>query len=208
MHEAKIELTPVTTLILAGGQSSRMGQDKALLQFHGMPLLRYLIEQTLPISAAVLVVTPWPERYQDIVPSSCHLIRENRPDWAEGQGPLSAFAQGLEAIATPSPVPWILLLACDLPNLTTALLETWITELPTVSLDAIALLPQSAKGWEPLSGFYRPTCLPRLNAFLANGGRSFQAWLRDEVVQALIVSDRSVLLNCNTPEDWVNAIGR
>jgi molybdenum cofactor guanylyltransferase len=182
---------------LAGGQSTRMGEDKALLRLNGVPLLRRLIDQSSPLSD-VYVLTPWPERYEGVVPTSCHLIQEQPAAPGLGEGPLMAFAQGLKAIST----SWILLLACDLPNLTTATLETWTQELPRVPPDAIALLPKHSKGWEPLCGFYRRRCQSHLEAYIATGGRSFQGWLTQDVVQELTVCDQTVLFNCNTPVDW------
>lgn len=214
------------TLILAGGQSSRMGQDKALLSLNGVPLLRHLVNQVWPISTQVHILTSWPERYRAIA-SECQFILEKTPGSNPPQGPLVACAQGLTHLwhhAQPvenspgagSTSDWVLLLACDLPYLTTAVLQDWLAQLPQSNdrklneIFPIAALPQSNQGWEPLCGFYHRSCLPSLRACVDSGGRSFQRWLQGEVVQVLTVGDalravsdhRSVLFNCNTPADW------
>lgn len=192
----------VSAIVLAGGQSSRMGQDKALIASHGVPLLRQVCEVALNCASAVFVVTPWPERYQAILPDACRAIREvPLAGETTPHGPLVGFAQGLARVET----DWVLLLACDLPHLQVQVLQEWIGKLEDTAQDAIALLPRQAKGWEPLCGFYRRQCLSLLTQFIDEGGRSFQRWLAHHPVQELCVSDPRMLFNCNTPAD-LNAI--
>jgi molybdenum cofactor guanylyltransferase len=192
----------LSAIVLAGGQSSRMGQDKALIAPKGVPLLRQLCDVALNCASEVYVVTPWPERYQTILPNACRIIREvPLPGETATHGPLVGFAQGLAQIET----DWVLLLACDLPNLQVNVLQDWVGELENTAREAIALLPRQAKGWEPLCGFYRRQCLPMLAEFIDRGGRSFQRWLAQHPVQELSVSDSHMLFNCNTPAD-LNAI--
>lgn len=197
-HLSRVSLAAI---VLAGGQSSRMGQDKALIAVKGLPLLRQVCELATQLASPVYVVTPWTERYEKIVPSGCQLIREvSMP--GEGktrtQGPLVGLAQGLRQVKT----EWVLALACDLPRLEQAEVQRWIGKLPEVSPDAIALLPRHQQGWwEPLCGFYRRRTLPLMEAYIAGGGRSFQGWLAQHPVEELQLSDREMLFNCNTPAD-------
>lgn len=186
-------LTNLTAIILAGGQSSRMGQDKALIVFDGLPLLTRTCQVGQAIAAQIYVITPWPERYQAIIPTSCQLLQETQ----QHQGPLVGFAQALPQVKT----EWVLLLACDLPHLTPTALQDWTVSLEKFNSDAIALLPRSSKGWEPLSGFYRVSCFPLLQNYIAQGGKSFQGWLSQHPVAELLTHDQKVLLNCNTPEE-------
>lgn len=191
--------TDLTALVLAGGPSTRMGQDKALLTVGGVSLLRQVCEVAATCSDRVLVVTPWVERYAEQVPVGCDLMSEGRsPDAAEAPGPLVAFAQALPHIQT----AWVLLLACDLPRLTAEVLQEWAAQRAHVSPKAIALLPRQAKGWEPLCGFYRRSCQASLAAFVQQGGRSFQRWLASQVVQPLPLNDPGLVFNCNTPDDY------
>ncbi|MGB5959681.1 MAG: molybdenum cofactor guanylyltransferase [Coleofasciculaceae cyanobacterium] len=188
----------LSAIILAGGQSSRMGQDKALIAFQGVPLLQQVCEVALKCTAKVYVVTPWQERYQDIIPSACLVIREvTNLSETQRHGPLVGFAQGLAQIET----DWVLLLACDLPHLQVEVLQLWAKELENVPQEAIAFLSKQTKGWEPLCGFYRKECLPKLTEYINAGGRSFQGWLSQHTVQELPVSDTKIFFNCNTPAD-------
>lgn len=212
----------LTAIVLAGGQSSRMGRDKALITIEGAPLLQKICHLALQCTSEVYVVTPWPERYQNLLPNACRLIQEvSLPGNERPQGPLVGFAQGLAQVKT----DWVMLLACDLPRLRIKVLQSWIGELTKVvesamavnaaarvnspnsyprdihQLEPIAFLPRQAKGWEPLCGFYRRSCLPALTDFIDQGGRSFQQWLNQNVVQELPLDNPQVLFNCNTPDD-------
>ncbi len=183
----------VTTIILAGGKSSRMGQDKALILIEDIPLLKKIANLGKKCTSQVYIISPWIERYQSIIPPGCYLVKEI----IQGKGPLIGFAQALPYIDT----EWVLLLSCDLPCLIEDEIEKWLISLENISQEAIALLPKNSKGWEPLCGFYRSTCLDSLRTFIKSGGQSFQGWLNQQLVEKLYISDESVLFNCNTPDD-------
>lgn len=68
-----------STLILAGGRSSRMGRDKALIEVDGIPMLRRVYDVAAACTRDVWVVTPWANRYQTILPSDCCWIHETAP---------------------------------------------------------------------------------------------------------------------------------
>ncbi len=204
--KSKISLTGV---VLAGGRSSRMGQDKALLDIQGRPMLQRVCDVAISLCDRVYVVTPWPERYQHLLSPPCQLIREVLPFEEENNGdngdkkiitnsPIVGFAQGLTCVST----DWVLLLACDLPQLQVEVLQGWAAQLNEVAAEAIALLPQHTKGWEPLCGFYRRSCLTALTLYIKQGGRSLQQWLAQHPIQALPLLDRRILFNCNTPTDY------
>ena len=188
--------TRLSAIILAGGKSSRMGKDKALIEMQGVPLLQRTANLVQGYANPVYIITPWIERYQRIVSANCYLLRETCPS-GETQGPLVGFAQALVHVKT----EWVLLLACDLPNLKTVAMEEWLLQLDHVYDKKVACLPRHEKGWEPLCGFYRSSCLTSLDMYIEGGVRTFQQWLQFNCVQELFVSDRSVLFNCNTPLD-------
>ncbi len=196
----------LSVMILAGGRSVRMGQDKALIAIDGIPLIRRIYDDvaachynSTALANSVYVVSPWTDRYQPILPASCHFIAEQQPH----HGPLLGFAQGLSQINS----TWVFLLACDLPNLSIPVIQTWIAELADIPPQSIAYLPRNfGKGWEPLCGFYRRSCLDSLLAYINAGGRSFQGWLGTSMVTELAIEDRQLLLNCNTPADLTGII--
>jgi molybdenum cofactor guanylyltransferase len=205
MHNPSPRMNPyvqhranLTAIVLAGGKSSRMGQDKALLKVGKIPLLQQVCEIARQCARQTYVVTSWTERYLDLLPSDCSFVPERPlPGELEPSGPLVGFAQGLDQVST----DWVLLLACDLPQLQAEVLQRAIEQLEQVPKDAIAFLPKSSQGWEPLCGFYRCCCLPDLMEFIEQGGRSFQAWLARQIVAELTLTEPQILFNCNTPED-------
>ena len=201
----KLDSANLSAIVLAGGRSSRMGQDKALISIGENTLLQQVCSVAQQCVSAVYVVTPWVERYQtllnDLQNPPIHFVQEQRLAEDDNDilhGPLVGFAQGLTQVKT----DWVLLLACDLPNLQAEVLQTWSTLLPDADKATIAFLPQNSNGWwEPLCGFYRQRCLTKLEPFIAAGGRSFQRWLSQESVQVLPLPEPQLLFNCNTPED-------
>jgi molybdenum cofactor guanylyltransferase len=186
-----------------------MGRDKASLEIDGIPLIRRIydtaaacrdpIGRNLTDTAQIYVVTPWPQRYESMLPAACQFLPDRSPDG----GPLIAFSQSLPAIDA----DWTLLLACDLPNLSTAIVQAWIDRLPSIPAESIAYLARHPdKGWEPLCGFYRQICGDSLCVYIADGGRSFQGWLQLNVVTELVIADPNCLANCNTPEDLATIV--
>ncbi|MBF2026924.1 MAG: molybdenum cofactor guanylyltransferase [Oscillatoriales cyanobacterium C42_A2020_001] len=195
----------LSAIVLAGGQSSRMGQDKAHILIQGIPLLRRTCEVALQCSSQVFVVTSRVEGYRSLLPDRCQLIQERFvSNESSPHGPLVGFSQGLLLVQT----VWVLLLACDLPYLQADILQRWMAQIDDKE-EVSAWLPQTEHGWEPLCGFYQTACLQSLLLFIQQGGRSFQSWLAGEVVRAIAFSsdpvqqqqERRMLFNCNTPED-------
>ncbi|BAQ64428.1 molybdenum cofactor guanylyltransferase [Geminocystis sp. NIES-3709] len=184
----------ITTVILAGGKSSRMGKDKALLDINGQPLLAKIYHIAQKCTDRVYVVTPWIEKYRSILPLQCNFISES----SSFQGGLIAFSEALNYVKS----DWILLLACDLPFLTVNELKKWINYLPNVNEKTMAILPKNNKGWECLCGFYRGNCQNSLLNSIERKNRSFQRWLETEIVEELKVENKQTLFNCNNPEDY------
>jgi molybdenum cofactor guanylyltransferase len=205
----------VAAMILAGGKSSRMGRDKATIEIEGVPMLRRIYDVVagcndggIRSTEGIYIVTPWIERYQSMLPNGlqsapaidCNFIAEADPH----RGPLVGFAQGLSQIEA----DWVLLLACDLPNLSTSFIQSSIDRLSDIPVQSIAYLPKSDRGWDALCGFYRGNCLESLQEYINGGGQSFQGWLKGKVVTELAIDDRRILLNCNTPADLAEIIDR
>lgn len=186
----------VTALILAGGQSSRMGEDKALVKWQNQPLLQIVCDVALTACPAAYILTPWPDRYRSIVPSDCHFLLESQPN----RGPLVALAEGLSRLP---PWDWVWLLACDLPRLDRKIIQNWLNRLEDIPDSTLAVVPYHDNYFEPLCGFYRVAIASSLQAFQQRGGRSFQKFLQEIPTHKLTLNDREVLMlwNCNTPAD-------
>jgi len=191
----------LSTIILAGGRSARMGRDKALIPIYGIPMLQLICTIAEACTDKVYIVTPWPERYQELLIPKSEFIREvplpeETGNESRTHGPLVGFMQGLAVVKT----NWVLLLACDLPNLRLEILQKWISKLDIIPENTLAALVQDNQIWQPLCGFYRSHCLPELNQYVKEGGRSFQQWLRSYTVEVLPLEYPEMLFNFNSPD--------
>lgn len=107
-----MEPMPIAAYVLAGGRSSRMGQDKALLSLGGRPLVQHAVSKLRQLTEEVYLLGSRPE----LAPFA-PLV----PDLREGCGPLG----GIEAALAHTSREWILVLPVDMPFLPTALLHGW-----------------------------------------------------------------------------------
>jgi molybdopterin-guanine dinucleotide biosynthesis protein A len=189
---------PIAALILAGGKSSRMGRDKALVTYQGKPMLQRVYQVAAECTQQVYVLTPWKERYQNILPSDCNYLTETQ----SGKGPVNGLSEGLAQISA----DWILLLACDLPLLDVEIIKNWINKLSQIPSSTLALVPQRSQIWEPMCAFYRKEVKTELDIFLKKGKRSFQDLLSGIEVEVLNVDEKAdlMLFNCNSPGDLAN----
>jgi len=188
----------VAGFILAGGASSRMGRDKALLEIGGVPLLVRTARLLEPLTPAVTVIGP-PERYSGL---GLRVV----PDDSAGLGPLAGLATALRISRT----EWNLVLGCDLPYLSAAWLE-WLI-LRALDSPADALVPETSRGLEPLCAIYRARCAGKLTAALAVGVRkvtdAVAALAPERMTPAqweTIAPGDTFFRNMNTPEDYAEA---
>ena len=174
--------------VLTGGRSSRFGSDKALLDWHGRPLVLHVAERVRLAAGSVTLVGA-PERY-------AHLGLDVIPDAVTGAGPLGGVVTAL-AHTTAS---WNLVTACDMPGLTAAFL-VGLLECASAT-DADILLPHDSEGRpEPLCAVYHARCRPALESALGAGIRKMTDAFTELRVVAVRVLDPALLANVNTPGD-------
>jgi molybdenum cofactor guanylyltransferase len=154
----------VIALILAGGQSRRMGCDKALLEIDGLPLLQRIHQVASACVDQVYIVGPVRPQLPFAESASEAIEWQYLTEPQPHQGPLRAFQQSLCQVSA----DWILLLACDLPYLDIPTIQGWqqnLAQLPDSSIAYLALGQNkgTAKTYEALCGFYRDRCFPSLN---------------------------------------------
>lgn len=190
----------LTLAIQAGGQSSRMGEDKALRPFLGRPLIQRLIDRLSPLADEVIVTTNQAAEYG-------FLGLPLHPDIHPGRGALGGLHTALQAAASPS----VAVVACDLPFASAALLAHARDVLMREEVDVV--IPQSAQGLEPLHAVYRrTTCQPAIEAALAADEWKVIAWFPRVKVRILsplecLPFDAHGLLfwNLNTPDEFIEA---
>jgi molybdopterin-guanine dinucleotide biosynthesis protein A len=144
----------LSAFLLAGGRSSRMGQDKAMLPLHGQPLVEQMIAKlhALHLRPTICGNRPDLAAYAPIL-----------PDAAEACGPLGGIAAALRATDT----ALNLILAVDLPGLPVAFLR-WLIERATLTR-AAATIPYLGGRPQPLCAIYHRDLAGRLQQSLASG---------------------------------------
>lgn len=186
---------PVWGLVLAGGQSRRMGRDKALLTRDGstqlrrsVDLLERHVERTFVSTRPDQVEEPERRRFRQVV------------DRYDGIGPIAGI---LTALEQQPEVSW-LVLACDLPNVDDVtigfLLENRAVDKPfTAFRSTYDDLP------EPLCAIYRPESRAIVGKFVKDGIVCPRKMLIRSETHLLRQPDPSALDNVNTPDDLVRA---
>lgn len=183
--------------VLAGGASTRLGRDKALLDLGGKPLILRAAELLGSVARPVTVVASRPE-YAAL---GLHII----PDQWPRCGPLGGIVTALHHTALDSaPSPWNLVLGCDMPFVTREWLAFLVQRSQLCTADA--LLPLSSTGLEPLCALYRTSCASVLAESLDRGARKISdalAAVRVAYVAAsetiLFDSEGRLFKNVNTP---------
>ncbi len=190
----------ITGVILAGGASSRMGSNKALLPHRGGRFIDTVHRELAHLFPEVAVVTNEPELY-DFLP--CPKV----PDLYPGMGALAGIHAGLKQ----SGGSHVFVVACDMPRLNPSLIHH-LSSLAREDWDVV--IPRSAAGLEPLHAIYGRRCLPAMEASLKDGKTRivdfFQA-VRVKTVAAEEVArfdpEFASFSNINTPEEYFGLRG-
>lgn len=135
-----INKTNITGIILAGGKSSRMGEDKGLLLLNGKPLVQYSIDALKPLVSEIIIVSD-NANYAEFGLRRISDIRKN-------SGPVAGICSGLEA----SYNDYNLVLSCDIPLITPKILEILINAID----DTTEIIQVESKGKSmPLIALYK-----------------------------------------------------
>jgi molybdopterin-guanine dinucleotide biosynthesis protein A len=195
--QAPLSARPVG-FVMAGGLSTRMGRDKALLPWQGSTLLDHAIARLSAVCSDVRILCGPSPRYED----------RGRPlvvDAIQDGGPLAGIAAGLESAGGAAG----LYLGVDLPFVTVALLA-----LLAATEDADVVVPVTPGGPEPLCAVYRPGCRRAVRARLAAGDRKMTSFWPEVRVRTLegkalaaFGDPRRIFHNVNAPEDYLGMAG-
>ncbi len=183
----------MTGAILAGGESRRMGRDKAFLEIGGRRIIDRTVELLGPLFSQLLVVTNSPADY-------AYLGVRMVSDLLPGRGALGGLYTALFFSSTQH----VFVVACDMPLLKAEV----IRHLLDLSHKWDVVVPQMGDHVEPLHAVYSRRCLPHIEALLQRGGRRVMDFysrvrvlrVKEEEIRALdpgLLSFRNV----NTPEE-------
>ncbi len=183
----------ISAIVLAGGQSRRMGRDKALIDYEGRPIIAHVIDTLHAVAEDIVVVSNRSDLYS---PFGARVVADYDPPC----GPLGGIAAGLQAVVHPLAV----VVACDMPFLNVLLLR-WLIELAE-GYDAV--VPQTGAEFEPLHAVYRRECYGPIVQRLERGERRVISFFADVRLRAVpeaswrvLDPDGHSLVNLNTPDD-------
>jgi molybdopterin-guanine dinucleotide biosynthesis protein A len=190
----------LSLVIQAGGESRRMGTDKALLPFLGQPLILRPLNRLVGLAEEVLVTSNQPESYR-------FLGLTPIPDRFPGCGALGGLFTALSAAR----YPYVAVVACDMPFASIEIFAFELVLLQETGADAV--IPRSEAGVEPFHALYRrETCLPFVRSTLEAGKRRVDAWFPEVQIRYLEAEeilpydpDQLAFLNINTPEELQEA---
>lgn len=190
----------LTICVQAGGESHRMGQDKALMPFLGRPLVQRVVDRLAPIADELIVTTNRPQDYR-------FLSRPLFPDLKPGRGALGGLYTALSSATCEA----VAVVACDMPFASAALIEAARRLLVQEESDVV--IPDSGDGLEPLHAVYRrETCLPAIEAAIEADQWRLISWFPQVKVRVfqpeeIKLHDPSGLAfwNLNTPEEFAEA---
>lgn len=190
----------LTVAIQAGGESRRMGRDKALIPLLGRPMIVRVYERVISIADEVLVTTNRIADYEFLeVPLYKDIIM--------GRGALGGLYTALNAAKN----PLVAVVACDMPFANTDLFIAARKRLIDQHVDAV--IPYTEAGPEPLHAVYRrETCIPAVEWALESGEWKLISWLPK--VEASFIDPQEISMydpeqiafwNVNTDEDLKRA---
>jgi len=178
-------------IVLAGGESSRMGTDKAALLFRSKPLIEYPLDLLKRYCSEIFISCD-----KDKFPS--YDFRKI-PDDIQGKGPLSGIYSCLKA----SHKPRVIVLGCDMPFLSVKLMDHLICHSEGYDM----ALPFHGGHYEPLCGLYSRELLPVIEKMFSKGDFSPLSLIPEVKFNKLILSDsdsgynHKLFYNINSPAD-------
>ena len=183
---------PAHAFLLAGGQSTRFGSDKARFLIWNQPLIVRLHGLLSRVCREVTVLTKQPSKYADL---GLACAADRYPE----QAPITGLVTALEMSST----EWCFVIACDLPNLNGDFLrELW------EGRGGLGVIPLAEDRRQPLSALYHRDSLARFKGAYDRGAFALQPVVSGPDFTTLTVSDPQVLSNLNTPPDagkgWVS----
>ena len=191
----------ITLAIQAGGFSTRMGQDKALLPFGGLPLIEFIANRGKLLTDDLLVTTNEMEPFE-------FLNLPLYPDRLTQRGALVGMHTALSAAKR----PLVAVIGCDMPFFSPSLLAYQTHCLEGSGIDAV--VPRSRDGLEPLHGVYRrDPCLKAIYTALEKNIHSLIGWF--ELLRIIEITEEQIrpfdpdsiaFINLNTLEEYQHAV--
>lgn len=183
-------------LVLSGGKSTRMGTDKGLIEYHGVPQREYLFDLLSQVCEETFISLR--EEQESELPSGMQAIVDLNEFKGPYNGLLSAHKKYPEAA-------W-LVLACDLPLMDLEALKKLISQRDTTK-QATAFALKDNPLPEPLCAIWEPHAFAESLSYLeAGNGTCPRKFLINNDTKLVFPKNESVLLNANSEEEYKEAL--
>ena len=190
--------TELYGLVLSGGRSTRMGLDKSIIGYHGIPQREYLYQMLTKLCSKTFISIR--EDQQEEIPAGIQVIIDND----KYKGPYNGLLSAHESYPRTA---W-LVLACDLPLMDSTALEQLVKE-RNPKAAATAFATRLSPLPEPLCAIWEPSGLQESIKFLERGIATCpRKFLIASDVKLVFPTNENVLLNANSKEDFEEAIAK
>ena len=181
--------------ILAGGKSTRMGEDKGLMELHNKPVIEYVINQLKPAVNNIVIVS----NNKEYAKFGYEVIE----DIIRNIGP----SAGIHTVLCHSKTERNFVVSCDMPFITTDSIEYLINE----SEGSQITIPVYKDKYEPMYAVYSKECLAQWEQLIRQGTYKMMDIINHFNVYKINVEDNpvfpnSIFLNINTKEDLMKAL--
>jgi molybdopterin-guanine dinucleotide biosynthesis protein A len=188
----------ITGIILSGGKSIRMGENKAFIQIEGVPIIRRIYDLFKELFQEVIIVTDQKDLFSNFDSKICS-------DLIPGKGALGGLYTGIFF----SSFQHSFCVACDMPFIRKSLVQYLIENID----DADVIVPRTKDGLQPLHAIYSKHCINPIRR-LIDAGKSkiidlyYQVNVKivDEKDFLCLDPGRESFINVNTPEELRSVI--
>lgn len=177
----------ITGVILAGGRSSRMGEDKGLIEINGKPLFEHIAERLRPQVGDILISC---NRNTERYGRNFQTVPDITQDFS---GPLA----GMLAALSVSKTKWVLFVPCDVPAFPTNLAEAFLEN--TAGQQAVYAC--DAEREHPTLCLLNRNLIPALKTYLGKGDRKLMIFLHKIGAKSVLFNESTAFSNLNSPED-------
>ena len=184
----------VTVQIMLGGQSTRMGTDKALVTLGGRTLLERAVERWQDYGGALQLSVGREDRAV-LAPAGVSAVVDVYPQ----RGPMGGLHAGLRVCDT----EYLLLTAVDSPFVTCGMADQLLAAAEESACDVCVYTLDEKP--QPLFGLYRRSCLSVAEKLLEAGENKMGLLLRRVDTRYLVGADEALFRNLNTPEELAEA---
>jgi molybdenum cofactor guanylyltransferase len=187
-----------TAIIVAGGKSSRMRSNKALLKIDHRSMIQVIYDELTKFFPNLIIVANEPHLYSEF---NAQIVQDIYP----GHGPLSGIHAGL----TNSETDKNFFIACDMPFVNGHLAEYLCNQ----EGEWDAVVPQKDSYFQPLYAVYKKSCLPSIERCILENRHKITSFYNDVYVKYInheVIGDfgnlERIFSNINTPEEFTKGI--